>query len=116
MEKNAKIFVTGHRGMVGSAIVRRLQSGGYTNIVTRTHAEVDLLDQRAVHAFLAAEAPDYVYVAAARVGGVRANNLCRARAEANQRALRHRQDRRHQALRELQPPVRPPVHERGFTS
>ena len=53
MNKTLKIYVTGHRGMVGSAIVRRLQSLGYSNILTRTHAELDLLDQRAVHAFLA---------------------------------------------------------------
>lgn len=78
MDKNAKIYVAGHRGMVGSAIVRRLQSAGYTRIVTRTHAELDLLDQKAVHAFLAAEKPDYSFIAAARVGGIQANNLYRA--------------------------------------
>jgi len=78
MEKNAKIFVTGHRGMVGSAIVRRLQSGGYTNILRRTHAELDLLDQHAVHAFLAQQQPDYIFIAAARVGGIQANNDFRA--------------------------------------
>ncbi len=78
MNKQAKIFVTGHRGMVGSAIVRRLQVGGYTNIVMRRREELDLLDQQAVHAFLAAEKPDYIFVAAAKVGGIQANNLYRA--------------------------------------
>lgn len=78
MDKNAKIFVSGHRGMVGSAIVRRLQSSGHTRIVTRTRAELDLLDQRAVHAFLAEERPDYLFLAAAKVGGIQANNTARA--------------------------------------
>ena len=78
MNTNAKIFVTGHRGMVGSAIVRRLQAGGYNNLLTRTHAELDLLDQRAVHAFLADEKPDYLFIAAAKVGGIQANNQYRA--------------------------------------
>jgi GDP-L-fucose synthase len=78
MEHNAKIFVVGHRGMVGSAITRRLQSGGYTNLLTRTHAELDLLDQRAVHELLAQERPDYVFIAAAKVGGIHANNVYRA--------------------------------------
>ncbi|HEY0817448.1 MAG TPA: GDP-L-fucose synthase [Rhizobacter sp.] len=78
MDKNAKIYVAGHRGMVGSALVRRLQAAGYTNIVTRTHAELDLLDQKAVHGFLAAEKPDYSFVAAAKVGGIQANNVYRA--------------------------------------
>jgi len=76
--KTDKIFVTGHRGMVGSAIVRRLQAAGYANIITRTHAELDLLDQRAVHAFLANERPDYLFIAAAKVGGIHANNTYRA--------------------------------------
>ena len=75
---DAKIFITGHRGMVGSAIVRRLQAGGYTRLVTRTHAELDLLDQRAVHDFLAHEKPDYLFIAAAKVGGIQANNQYRA--------------------------------------
>lgn len=69
-----KIYVAGHRGMVGSAIVRVLQSQGQTNIVTRTHAELDLTDQAAVRAFFQAEKPDQVYLAAAKVGGIHANN------------------------------------------
>ena len=78
MDRNASIFVTGHRGMVGSAIVRRLEAGGYASILTRTHAELDLLEQRAVHAFLAQERPDHVFIAAAKVGGIQANELYRA--------------------------------------
>ena len=77
-DTDIKIFVAGHRGMVGSAICRRLQADGFTNLVTRTHAELNLTDQRAVHAFLADEQPDYVFVAAARVGGIHANNTRRA--------------------------------------
>jgi GDP-L-fucose synthase len=76
--RDAKIYVAGHRGMVGSAIARRLEAEGYANIVTRTRAELELLDQRAVHAFLEQEKPDYVYMAAARVGGIHANNTWRA--------------------------------------
>lgn len=78
MDKNAKIFVAGHRGMVGSAIVRRLQAAGYTGVITRSRRELDLLDQRAVHDFLQAEKPDYLYIAAAKVGGIQANNVYRA--------------------------------------
>jgi len=74
MEKQPKIYVAGHRGMVGSAIVRTLQRQGRTDIVTRTHAELDLTSQAAVNAFFAAEKPDQVYLAAARVGGIHANN------------------------------------------
>ena len=78
MEHSAKIFVAGHRGMVGSALVRRLHAGGFTNVVTRSRAELDLLDQRAVNDFLAAEKPDYIFIAAAKVGGIQANNEFRA--------------------------------------
>jgi GDP-L-fucose synthase len=78
MNIDSKIFVTGHRGMVGSAIVRRLQAGGYSNLLLRTHAELDLLDQPAVLNFLAEEKPDYIFIAAAKVGGIQANNIYRA--------------------------------------
>lgn len=74
MDKNAKIYVAGHRGMVGSAIVRNLQAKGYANIVTRTHQELDLIDQAAVDLFFEQEKPDYVFLAAAKVGGIVANN------------------------------------------
>ena len=74
MEKNAKIYVAGHRGMVGSAIVRELQRNGYTNIVTRTHKELDLCRQKEVEDFFAAERPEYVFLAAAKVGGIIANS------------------------------------------
>ncbi|MGZ5444411.1 MAG: GDP-L-fucose synthase family protein [Thermoanaerobaculia bacterium] len=73
MTKNSRIFVAGHRGLVGSAIVRKLQSEGYTDIVTRTRRELDLLDQRAVREFFHTVSPDYVFLAAARVGGIHAN-------------------------------------------
>ena len=73
MEKNAKIYVAGHRGMVGSAIVRELERQGYTNIITRTHNELDLTRQDAVEAFFAEEKPEYVFLAAAKVGGIVAN-------------------------------------------
>jgi len=71
---NAKVYVAGHRGLVGSAIVRRLKAGGYGNIITRTHAELDLTRQEEVEAFFAAERPEYVYLAAAKVGGIGANS------------------------------------------
>lgn len=74
MDRNAKIYVAGHRGLVGSAIMRRLQAGGYGNLVTRGHSELDLTDQQAVQHFYAAEKPDYVFIAAAKVGGIHANN------------------------------------------
>ena len=73
-----KIFVAGHRGMVGSAIVRNLQSKGISNIITRTRAELDLTDQQAVDAFFENEKPQQVYLAAAKVGGIHANNTYRA--------------------------------------
>ncbi|MDP1526090.1 MAG: GDP-L-fucose synthase [Rhodocyclaceae bacterium] len=73
-----KIYVAGHRGMVGSALVRRLQSGGYSRIISRTHQELDLLDQKDVADFLKIEKPDYIYLAAAKVGGIQANNTFRA--------------------------------------
>ena len=71
---NQKIYIAGHRGMVGSAILRNLEANGFTNIITRTHAELDLTNQAAVHEFLKTEKPDQVYLAAARVGGIHANN------------------------------------------
>jgi GDP-L-fucose synthase len=78
VEKNAKIFVAGHNGLVGSAIVRRLRQGGYGNILVRSRKELDLLDQMAVFSFLADEKPDFVVIAAAKVGGIVANNTYRA--------------------------------------
>ena len=78
MEKNARIYIAGHRGMVGSAIVRELQRQGYTNLITRTHAELDLCRQEAVEAFFATEKPDYVFLAAAKVGGIIANQTALA--------------------------------------
>lgn len=76
--KDAKIFVAGHRGMVGSAIVRQLQNRGYTNILTRNKIQLDLLDQRSVVEFLEYQKPDYIFLAAAKVGGIQANNVYRA--------------------------------------
>ena len=73
MDKNSRIYVAGHRGLVGSAIVRSLQAEGYSNLITRTRAEVDLLDNRSVEQFFATEKPEYVFLAAARVGGILAN-------------------------------------------
>lgn len=75
MEKDSKIYVAGHRGMVGSAIVRELKRQGYTNIITRTHSELDLINQEAVNRFFAEEKPEYVFLAAAKVGGIQANAL-----------------------------------------
>lgn len=74
MEKHSKIYVAGHRGMVGSAIVRELERQGYDNIITRTHSELDLCRQDQVEAFFAAEKPEYVFLAAAKVGGIIANS------------------------------------------
>lgn len=78
MEKNARIYVAGHRGMVGSALVRRLRQAGYANLLTRTRAELDLLNQAATAAFLQQEKPDFIFMAAAKVGGIHANNSLRA--------------------------------------
>lgn len=78
MEKNAKIYVAGHRGMVGSSIVRALQKAGYQQIIGKTSAELDLTNQQAVFDFFAKEKPDYVFLAAAKVGGIVANNTYRA--------------------------------------
>jgi GDP-L-fucose synthase len=74
MERDAKIYIAGHRGLVGSALVRNLRAKGYENLLTRTHAELDLTDQAAVNEFFAAERPAYVFLAAARVGGIHAND------------------------------------------
>jgi GDP-L-fucose synthase len=74
LEKNAKIYVAGHRGLVGSAIVRLLNEQGFTNLIVRTHAELDLADQSGVKRFFESEKPDYVFLAAAKVGGIHANN------------------------------------------
>jgi GDP-L-fucose synthase len=78
LEKHDKIYIAGHRGMVGSAIMRKLQAEGFTNFVTRTSSEIDLRSQQQVTAFFEAEQPDYVFLAAAKVGGIVANNTYRA--------------------------------------
>jgi GDP-L-fucose synthase len=78
MKPESKIYIAGHRGLVGSAIMRRLAGGGYTNVVTHTHAELDLTEQRAVNGFFEKERPEYVFLAAAKVGGIHANNTYRA--------------------------------------
>jgi GDP-L-fucose synthase len=78
MDISSKIFIAGHRGMVGSSIMRNLQRKGYRNLVTRTRQELDLLDQQAVQEFLREQKPDYIFIAAAKVGGIHANNLYRA--------------------------------------
>jgi len=78
MKKNSKIYIAGHRGLVGSAIVKNLESKGYTNLVYKTHKELDLLDANAVKAFFEAQKPEYVILAAAKVGGIVANNTYRA--------------------------------------
>ncbi len=74
MERNARIYVAGHRGLVGSALMRRLSAAACTNLITRTHGELDLTNQAAVRAFFDAERPEYVFLAAAKVGGIHANN------------------------------------------
>jgi GDP-L-fucose synthase len=78
MNKGSKIYVAGHRGMVGSALMRNLESKGFNNIITRTSKELDLRDQQAVTNFFEAELPEYVFLAAAKVGGIQANNIYRA--------------------------------------
>ncbi|QOQ76027.1 GDP-L-fucose synthase [Pseudomonas poae] len=78
MDKSAKIYIAGHAGMAGSAIQRRLSAAGFSNFVTRSHAELDLTQQAAVDAFFAAEKPEIVFLAAGRVGGIKANNNFRA--------------------------------------
>lgn len=74
MKPDSRIYVAGHRGLVGSALLRALQTRGYTNLLTRTHAELDLTNQAATETFFASEKPDYVFLAAAKVGGIHANN------------------------------------------
>src|SRR5690349_18865730 len=74
MDKHAKIYVAGHRGLVGSALMRNLQAKGYTNLITHTHAELDLTDALATQHFFEQENPEYVFLAAAKVGGIYANN------------------------------------------
>ena len=78
LSKEAKIYVAGHNGMVGSALVRNLEAKGYSHIITRSRAELNLLDQKAVHDFLKSEQPAYIFMAAAKVGGIQANNTYRA--------------------------------------
>tara|TARA_Y100001935_G_C17226292_1_gene467976 strand:- start:146 stop:1096 length:951 start_codon:yes stop_codon:yes gene_type:complete len=75
---NSKIYVAGHKGMVGSAILRKLENQGYTNLLTRSHEDLDLLDQDLVKSFFEEEIPEYVFVCAAKVGGINANNILRA--------------------------------------
>ena len=78
MDKNARIYVAGHTGMVGSAIVRKLEAEGFLNLLLKTHSELDLLDQEAVKKFFEENNPEYVFIAAAKVGGIHANNTYRA--------------------------------------
>ena len=78
LHNEQKVYVAGHRGLVGSALMRRLAQGGYERIITRTHAELDLCDQTSTHKFLKDEKPDVIIVAAAKVGGIQANNTFRA--------------------------------------
>jgi GDP-L-fucose synthase len=75
MDASAKIYVAGHRGLAGGAIVRELERRGYQNLVLKTHKDLDLTDQAAVETFFASEKPDYVFLAAAKVGGIHANNI-----------------------------------------
>jgi GDP-L-fucose synthase len=78
MEQNAKIYIAGHSGLIGSAMVRKLSSCGYTHIITRTHTEMDLTERKKVKEFFERENPQYVFLAAAKVGGIFANNACPA--------------------------------------
>lgn len=78
MNRNSKIYIAGHRGMVGSAILRNLTSNGFNNIITKTSSELDLTDQKSVQTFFETEKPEYVFLAAAKVGGIHANNTYRA--------------------------------------
>lgn len=78
MNRDSKIYVAGHRGLAGSAIARRLQAGGYSNLILRPHADLDLLNQRLVDQFFADEQPEYIFLAAAKVGGIQANSTFRA--------------------------------------
>ncbi len=78
MDKESRIYIAGHRGLVGSALLENLKQKGYNNIITRTHKELDLTNQNAVKCFFASETPDYVFLAAAKVGGIIANNVYRA--------------------------------------
>ena len=78
MQKNAKIYIAGHKGMVGSSLLRKLESEGFTNIITRNSKELNLVNQQDVHDFFREEKPDYVFLAAAKVGGIHANNTFRA--------------------------------------
>ena len=75
MNIDSKIYVAGHKGLVGSAIVRNLKEKGYTNIIGKTHSELDLMNQHFVRSFFEAEKPEYVFLAAAKVGGIHANNI-----------------------------------------
>ena len=77
MNKNSKIYIAGHRGLVGSAILNNLKAKGYTNFITKTHKELDLTNQQEVAKFFETEKPDYVFLAAAKVGGIVANNTYR---------------------------------------
>ena len=78
MDKQAKIYIAGHRGMVGSAIARNLNSKGFHNLINRTSSELDLRNQQDVNEFFELEKPEYVFLAAAKVGGIQANNIYRA--------------------------------------
>src|SRR5213080_4345900 len=75
MSPDSKIYIAGHRGLVGSALLRNVEAKDYTNLLTRTHAELDLADQQAVRIFMKKEKPDYIFLAAAKVGGIQANNI-----------------------------------------